>query len=62
MILITEGEHPVHPVPEQIEVPEQTEVAPPSIRADSQQMNGIIEDRTSVSSGDMLVSTAIQEV
>ncbi|XP_076024065.1 brefeldin A-inhibited guanine nucleotide-exchange protein 2 isoform X2 [Genypterus blacodes] len=61
----TEGEHPVHPVPEQTEVheqtevPEQTEVAPPRVRADSQQMNGIIEDRTSVSSADLLDPEAL---
>lgn len=36
-------------------VSEQTEVAPPGVRTESQQMNGIIEDRTSVSSTDMLV-------
>uniref|UniRef100_A0A667ZA27 ARF guanine nucleotide exchange factor 2 n=1 Tax=Myripristis murdjan TaxID=586833 RepID=A0A667ZA27_9TELE len=42
------GEHPAHPVPEQ------TEVAPPRVRAEGQQMNGIIEDRASVSSTDML--------
>lgn len=44
------AEHPVHPVPEQ------TEAAPPRVRAEGQQMNGIIEDRASVSSTDMLVS------
>ncbi|XP_071783675.2 brefeldin A-inhibited guanine nucleotide-exchange protein 2 isoform X1 [Centroberyx gerrardi] len=42
------GEHPAHPVPEQTEVP------PPRVRAEGQQMNGIIEDRASVSSTDML--------
>uniref|UniRef100_A0A8D2ZKJ8 ADP-ribosylation factor guanine nucleotide-exchange factor 2 (brefeldin A-inhibited) n=1 Tax=Scophthalmus maximus TaxID=52904 RepID=A0A8D2ZKJ8_SCOMX len=42
------GEHPAPPVPEQ------TEVAPPRVRAEGQQMNGIIEDRSSVSSTDML--------
>uniref|UniRef100_A0A7N8Y4Y1 ADP-ribosylation factor guanine nucleotide-exchange factor 2 (brefeldin A-inhibited) n=1 Tax=Mastacembelus armatus TaxID=205130 RepID=A0A7N8Y4Y1_9TELE len=44
-------EHPADPVSEQ------TEVVPPSVRADGQQMNGIIEDRSSVSSTDMLVSS-----
>uniref|UniRef100_A0A4W6BKM7 ARF guanine nucleotide exchange factor 2 n=1 Tax=Lates calcarifer TaxID=8187 RepID=A0A4W6BKM7_LATCA len=43
------GEHPAHP--------EQTEVAPPRVRTEGQQMNGIIEDRSSVSSTDMLVSS-----
>uniref|UniRef100_A0A7N8WUG7 ADP-ribosylation factor guanine nucleotide-exchange factor 2 (brefeldin A-inhibited) n=1 Tax=Mastacembelus armatus TaxID=205130 RepID=A0A7N8WUG7_9TELE len=47
-------EHPADPVSEQ------TEVVPPSVRADGQQMNGIIEDRSSVSSTDMLVSSALQ--
>uniref|UniRef100_A0A4W6BT11 ARF guanine nucleotide exchange factor 2 n=1 Tax=Lates calcarifer TaxID=8187 RepID=A0A4W6BT11_LATCA len=46
------GEHPAHP--------EQTEVAPPRVRTEGQQMNGIIEDRSSVSSTDMLVSSALQ--
>lgn len=45
------GEHPAHPITEQ------TEAAPSRVRAESQQMNGIIEDRSSVSSADMLVST-----
>uniref|UniRef100_A0A8C2ZSL9 ARF guanine nucleotide exchange factor 2 n=1 Tax=Cyclopterus lumpus TaxID=8103 RepID=A0A8C2ZSL9_CYCLU len=45
-----EGEHPAHPLDE-------TEVAPPRVRTEGQQMNGIIEDRTSVSSSDMLVSS-----
>ena len=44
-------EHPAHPVTEQTEVP------PPRVRAEGQQMNGIIEDRSSVSSTDMLVSS-----
>uniref|UniRef100_A0A8C9XJH3 ARF guanine nucleotide exchange factor 2 n=1 Tax=Sander lucioperca TaxID=283035 RepID=A0A8C9XJH3_SANLU len=48
------GEHPVHPVDEQ------TEVAPPGVRTEGQHMNGIIEDRSSVSSTDMLVSGALQ--
>lgn len=43
------GETPAH------SVPEQTEVATPKARAEGQQMNGIIEDRSSVSSTDMLV-------
>ena len=34
---------------------EQTEVTPPRVRTEGQQMNGIIEDRSSVSSTDMLV-------
>uniref|UniRef100_A0A8C4HQN5 ADP-ribosylation factor guanine nucleotide-exchange factor 2 (brefeldin A-inhibited) n=1 Tax=Dicentrarchus labrax TaxID=13489 RepID=A0A8C4HQN5_DICLA len=47
-------EHPAHPVTEQ------TEVAPPRVRTEGQQMNGIMEDRSSVSSTDMLVSSALQ--
>jgi len=43
------GEHPAPPLDE-------TEVAPPAVRTEGQQMNGIIEDRASVSSTDMLVS------
>lgn len=43
------GEYPAHPVTEQTEVP------PPRVRTEGQQMNGIIEDRSSVSSTDMLV-------
>lgn len=43
------GEHLAHPASEQ------TEVAPPEVRTESQQMNGIIEDRSSVSSTDILV-------
>uniref|UniRef100_A0A8C4HMS8 ADP-ribosylation factor guanine nucleotide-exchange factor 2 (brefeldin A-inhibited) n=1 Tax=Dicentrarchus labrax TaxID=13489 RepID=A0A8C4HMS8_DICLA len=43
--------HPAHPVTEQ------TEVAPPRVRTEGQQMNGIMEDRSSVSSTDMLVSS-----
>uniref|UniRef100_A0AAX7UZS7 SEC7 domain-containing protein n=1 Tax=Astatotilapia calliptera TaxID=8154 RepID=A0AAX7UZS7_ASTCA len=45
------GEHPPHPATEQ------TEVAPPRVRTEGQQMNGIIEDRSSLSSTDMLVSS-----
>uniref|UniRef100_A0A668RTB0 SEC7 domain-containing protein n=1 Tax=Oreochromis aureus TaxID=47969 RepID=A0A668RTB0_OREAU len=48
------GEHPPHPATEQ------TEVAPPRVRTEGQQMNGIIEDRSSLSSTDMLVSSALQ--
>lgn len=48
------NENPAHPVPEQ------TEVAPPRVRGEGQQMNGIIEDRTSVSSTDMLDAEALQ--
>ncbi|XP_033484921.1 brefeldin A-inhibited guanine nucleotide-exchange protein 2 isoform X1 [Epinephelus lanceolatus] len=48
----TGGEH--HPVDEQ------TEVAPPRVRTEGQQMNGIIEDRSSVSSTDMLDAEALQ--
>ncbi|XP_034393258.1 brefeldin A-inhibited guanine nucleotide-exchange protein 2 isoform X2 [Cyclopterus lumpus] len=47
------GEHPAHPLDE-------TEVAPPRVRTEGQQMNGIIEDRTSVSSSDMLDAEALQ--
>lgn len=39
---------------------EQTEVAPPRVRTEGQQMNGIIEDRSSVSSTDMLDAEALQ--
>ncbi|KAK9515738.1 hypothetical protein VZT92_026363 [Zoarces viviparus] len=49
----TGGEHPAHPVDE-------TEVAPPRVRTEVQQMNGIIEDRSSVSSTDMLDAEALQ--
>ncbi|XP_049920491.1 brefeldin A-inhibited guanine nucleotide-exchange protein 2 isoform X2 [Epinephelus moara] len=48
----TGGEH--HPVDEQ------TEVAPPRVRTEGQQMNGIIEDRSSVSSTDMLDAETLQ--
>ncbi|KAF1390888.1 hypothetical protein PFLUV_G00062770 [Perca fluviatilis] len=47
-------EHPAHPVDEQ------TEVAPPGVRTEGQHMNGIIEDRSSVSSTDMLDAEALQ--
>ncbi|XP_028265369.1 brefeldin A-inhibited guanine nucleotide-exchange protein 2 [Parambassis ranga] len=47
------GEHPAH------SVPEQTGVAPPRARTEGQQMNGIIEDRSSVSSTDMLDAEAL---
>ncbi|XP_070765753.1 brefeldin A-inhibited guanine nucleotide-exchange protein 2 [Enoplosus armatus] len=50
----TGGEHPAHPVSEQ------TEGAPPGLRTEGQQMNGIIEDRSSVSSTDMLDAEALQ--
>ncbi|KAL3063881.1 hypothetical protein OYC64_000243 [Pagothenia borchgrevinki] len=50
----TEGEHPAPPVEEQ------TEVTPPRVRTEGQQMNGIIEDRSSVSSTDMLDADALQ--
>lgn len=45
------GEHPAHPATEQ------TEGHPPGVRTEGQQMNGIIEDRSSVSSTDLLVSS-----
>ncbi|XP_063319273.1 brefeldin A-inhibited guanine nucleotide-exchange protein 2 [Pelmatolapia mariae] len=48
------GEHPPHPATEQ------TEVAPPRVRTEGQQMNGIIEDRSSLSSTDMLDAEALQ--
>ncbi|KAM9855174.1 brefeldin A-inhibited guanine nucleotide-exchange protein 2, partial [Aulostomus maculatus] len=41
-------------------VPEPTQVVPPRVRAEGQQMNGIIEDRSSVSSADMLDAEALQ--
>ncbi|KAM6982997.1 brefeldin A-inhibited guanine nucleotide-exchange protein 2 [Tautogolabrus adspersus] len=47
-------ENQVHPVTEQ------TEATPPRVRAEGQQMNGIIEDRSSVSSTDMLDAEALQ--
>ncbi|KAJ4934028.1 hypothetical protein JOQ06_006835, partial [Pogonophryne albipinna] len=50
----TEGEHPAPPVEEQ------TEVTPPRVRTEGQQMNGVIEDRSSVSSTDMLDADALQ--
>ncbi|KAM9351066.1 brefeldin A-inhibited guanine nucleotide-exchange protein 2 isoform 2-T2 [Symphorus nematophorus] len=50
----TGGEPPAHPVTEQTEVP------PPRVRTEGQQMNGIIEDRSSVSSTDMLDAEALQ--
>ncbi|KAG8002940.1 Brefeldin A-inhibited guanine nucleotide-exchange protein 2 [Nibea albiflora] len=50
----TGGDHPAHPVTEQTEVP------PPRVRTEGQQMNGIIEDRSSVSSTDMLDAEALQ--
>ncbi|TMS16269.1 Brefeldin A-inhibited guanine nucleotide-exchange protein 2 [Larimichthys crocea] len=50
----TGGEYPAHPVTEQTEVP------PPRVRTEGQQMNGIIEDRSSVSSTDMLDAEALQ--
>ncbi|TMS16775.1 Brefeldin A-inhibited guanine nucleotide-exchange protein 2 [Larimichthys crocea] len=50
----TGGEYPAHPVNEQTEVP------PPRVRTEGQQMNGIIEDRSSVSSTDMLDAEALQ--
>ncbi|XP_068453262.1 brefeldin A-inhibited guanine nucleotide-exchange protein 2 isoform X2 [Clinocottus analis] len=49
----TGGEHPANPVDE-------TEVAPPRVRTEGQQMNGIIEDRSSVSSTDMLDVESLQ--
>uniref|UniRef100_A0A671WXQ0 ARF guanine nucleotide exchange factor 2 n=1 Tax=Sparus aurata TaxID=8175 RepID=A0A671WXQ0_SPAAU len=48
------GEHPAY------HVTEQTELPPSRVRTEGQQMNGIIEDRSSVSSTDMLVSSALQ--
>ncbi|XP_019944725.2 brefeldin A-inhibited guanine nucleotide-exchange protein 2 isoform X2 [Paralichthys olivaceus] len=50
----TGGEHPAHTVTEQ------TEAAPTTVRAEGQQMNGIIEDRSSVSSTDMLDAETLQ--
>ncbi|XP_056131495.1 brefeldin A-inhibited guanine nucleotide-exchange protein 2 [Lampris incognitus] len=48
------GEHLTHPVAEH------TDVAPVRVTAEGQQMNGIIEDRASVSSTDMLDTEALQ--
>ncbi|KAM9342974.1 brefeldin A-inhibited guanine nucleotide-exchange protein 2 [Pholidichthys leucotaenia] len=42
------------------EQPAQTDVIPARVRTDAQQMNGIIEDRNSVSSTDMLDAEALQ--
>ncbi|XP_035015000.1 brefeldin A-inhibited guanine nucleotide-exchange protein 2 [Hippoglossus stenolepis] len=50
----TGDEHPAHPVTEQ------TEAAPTTVRAEGQHMNGIIEDRSSVSSTDMLDAETLQ--
>ncbi|XP_060930164.1 brefeldin A-inhibited guanine nucleotide-exchange protein 2 isoform X2 [Limanda limanda] len=50
----TGDEPPAHPVPEQ------TEAAPTTVRAEGQHMNGIIEDRSSVSSTDMLDADTLQ--
>lgn len=47
------GEEAPAPAP-----PEPAEVPPSTSRTEGQQMNGFIEDRSSVSSTDMLVSTA----
>ncbi|XP_024148796.1 brefeldin A-inhibited guanine nucleotide-exchange protein 2 [Oryzias melastigma] len=49
------GEEAPAPAP-----PEQTEVTPPTFRTEGQQMNGFIEDRSSVSSTDMLDAEALQ--
>uniref|UniRef100_A0A8C7IRX7 ARF guanine nucleotide exchange factor 2 n=1 Tax=Oncorhynchus kisutch TaxID=8019 RepID=A0A8C7IRX7_ONCKI len=48
--LHTEGDH----------LPEQTEVVPPRPRTDTNQMNGIMEDRGSVSSTDILDAESMQ--
>ncbi|XP_029010940.1 brefeldin A-inhibited guanine nucleotide-exchange protein 2 [Betta splendens] len=48
------GEHPEHPVSEP------AEVSSTEIRTETQQMNGIVEDRSSVSSADMLDAEALQ--
>uniref|UniRef100_A0A3Q3B4E0 ADP-ribosylation factor guanine nucleotide-exchange factor 2 (brefeldin A-inhibited) n=1 Tax=Kryptolebias marmoratus TaxID=37003 RepID=A0A3Q3B4E0_KRYMA len=48
------GEHPEPPVPEQ------TGPVPPRVRTEAQQMNGIIEDRSSISSTDILDADALQ--
>ncbi|MEQ2294180.1 Brefeldin A-inhibited guanine nucleotide-exchange protein 2 [Ameca splendens] len=50
----TGGEPPV------LSAPVQMEVAPPRGRTEAQQMNGIIEDRSSVSSADILDAEALQ--
>ncbi|KAI3357087.1 hypothetical protein L3Q82_015558 [Scortum barcoo] len=55
----TEGEEGEQPST-QIHGGVQSEVAPPRVRAEGQQMNGIIEDRSSVSSTDMLDAEALQ--
>uniref|UniRef100_A0A3Q2PHQ2 ARF guanine nucleotide exchange factor 2 n=1 Tax=Fundulus heteroclitus TaxID=8078 RepID=A0A3Q2PHQ2_FUNHE len=53
-VSVSGDEAPAHPAPEQ------TEVAPPRGRTEAQQMNGIIEDRSSVSSADILDAEALQ--
>ncbi|XP_037540964.1 brefeldin A-inhibited guanine nucleotide-exchange protein 2 [Nematolebias whitei] len=50
----TGGEHVDPPVPEQ------TEVVPHRVRTEAQQMNGIIEDRSSISSTDILDADGLQ--
>uniref|UniRef100_A0A3P9N9M1 ARF guanine nucleotide exchange factor 2 n=1 Tax=Poecilia reticulata TaxID=8081 RepID=A0A3P9N9M1_POERE len=52
-VCVSDGEPPIQ------FAPEQTEVAPSRGRTEAQQMNGIIEDRTSVSSADILDADAL---
>ncbi|KAL6120135.1 arfgef2 [Pungitius sinensis] len=49
----TGGEHPAPRL-------EETEATPPKVRTDGQQMNGILEDRSSVSSTDLMDAEALQ--
>ncbi|KAM8862874.1 brefeldin A-inhibited guanine nucleotide-exchange protein 2 isoform 2-T2 [Spinachia spinachia] len=49
----TGGEYPAPPL-------EETEATPPRVRTEGQQMNGILEDRSSVSSTDLMDAEALQ--
>uniref|UniRef100_A0A1A7YY29 ADP-ribosylation factor guanine nucleotide-exchange factor 1(Brefeldin A-inhibited) n=1 Tax=Iconisemion striatum TaxID=60296 RepID=A0A1A7YY29_9TELE len=60
--VLTDGEHPGEtggegPVPA---VPEQMDEVPPRVRTGTLQMNGVIEDRSSVSSTDLLDAESLQ--
>lgn len=49
LVLLVGGEHPPPPL-------EKTEATPTTVGTEGQQMNGILEDRSSVSSTDLMVS------
>uniref|UniRef100_G3NJX2 ADP-ribosylation factor guanine nucleotide-exchange factor 2 (brefeldin A-inhibited) n=1 Tax=Gasterosteus aculeatus aculeatus TaxID=481459 RepID=G3NJX2_GASAC len=53
LVLLVGGEHPPPPL-------EKTEATPSTVGTEGQQMNGILEDRSSVSSTDLMVSNALQ--